>query len=553
MQRLREVCLAWLMPLAAGLLAALAFPPVEWRALVWIAWGPLLVSLRTATPTQAFRRGLLAGLAYWLSTMAWLLTLAKTGCDGATATGAWLGVSLYAAAYVAVFAMFAARILSSTRGLLWRLAPLWIACGWTALEFARMTLATGFPWNPLGGALFRDLGLIQIARFGGVYAVGWLIIFVNTGIAIYVLSWRAHRAKLAFRYGLPAVLLGLVLLARCYGACVAVHLGRAEAKASGTLRVVAIDPGIPQVKKWSEDALQENVATLLLQAGMAAKLEPDLTVFPETTLPGIPGLDPETDQLILDCARVLKGSAIMGAVEGEWVDEGARYYNSALLLDSSGVVVDRYRKQHLVPFGEYVPLEDKIPLVRKLVPLGFFSCVPGGESRVFTAGRASGMAVLICFEDAFPYLSRNAARAGAKRLVFITNDAWYPDTAAALQHVSHAVFRCVETGLWAIRSGNMGGTGFINPVGRMDLLDEQGRQSGFRSQELALTGPLHPTAYTRWGDLLWAWPCVILTCLACVLGGARATIRPLTTKETDHGNEPGHVGTADGRATHEGR
>lgn len=294
-----------------------------------------------------------------------------------------------------------------------------------------------------------------------------------------------------------------------------------------TIRVATLDPGLTQSKKWSEDAASENIIRMTELGSEVTNDHPTLVVLPETTVPGVPGYDPATDAFLNVFPGMVNAVTVVGAVELEVSASGEdQYFNSALLLNREGQVVDRYRKTHLVPFGEYIPLIDQIPLMKYVMPVGFFSCVPGHGVRVFHDPGAEGLAPLICFEDTIPELSRDAVNKGASCLIFITNDAWYPGTSASLQHLSHCMFRCVETGRWGIRSGNMGATGFVSPQGRLDILDEAGATIGYRVRDVPLISrngvglssghSAATTAYVRYGDICWAWPCVLVSCVSCI-------------------------------------
>jgi apolipoprotein N-acyltransferase len=162
-------------------------------------------------------------------------------------------------------------------------------------------------------------------------------------------------------------------------------------------------------------------------------------------------------------------SAIARAVRipllvGTPVGEGDKIFNAALLIDPEGNILQEYRKVHLVPFGEYVPLGPVFSWLRKFVLMGDFS--PGHEFTVFRPSSIAPFSVLICFEDLFPYLSRRFIREGARWLIVITNDAWFGRSAASLQHLQASVFRAIEGRVWVVRAANTGWSGFIDPAGR---------------------------------------------------------------------------------------
>jgi apolipoprotein N-acyltransferase len=161
-----------------------------------------------------------------------------------------------------------------------------------------------------------------------------------------------------------------------------------------------------------------------------------------------------------------------------------------------------------------------VPLLGRLAPLGF-SCTPGATSTVFRLDEPAGAAFssLICFEDTVAPLARRSVLNGARLLVNQTNDAWFDGTAAAVQHMSHGVFRCIENRVPAVRCANTGVTCFIDPLGRVARL-EQGADALYAQKSDQVVLPpraMALTPYTRYGDLLLALPCAGLTGLVFVL------------------------------------
>ena len=190
----------WAGAVASGLLMAASLPPLEWSGAVWLALTPLLICLRYAAPGQGWRLGLASGLAFWLASIHWLTHVTVLG---------WIGLSLYCAAYMAVFAAlvggwFRLRGCASSlaNALLMAMAPL----VWAGLEYLRSILFTGFPWNPLGSALYQNLALIQMASWGGVYAVSALIVLMNTAAALVILRYAQMRGRWAWHSHVELIL-----------------------------------------------------------------------------------------------------------------------------------------------------------------------------------------------------------------------------------------------------------------------------------------------------------------------------------------------------------
>jgi apolipoprotein N-acyltransferase len=182
------------------------------------------------------------------------------------------------------------------------------------------------------------------------------------------------------------------------------------------------------------------------------------------------------------------------------------------LFGPDGRVVDRYDKQHLVPFGEYLPLDRFIPPLRRFAPLGY-SCTPGRKATVFRLpGSGAPLSSLICFEDIVAPLSRAFVRGGARLLVNQTNDGWFDRTAQPVQHLGHSVLRAVENRVPVVRAANSGVTCWIDARGRVHEPTVNSARVAPEPQTRVWTIVLPPedrplTAYTRWGDWTLALPC----------------------------------------------
>jgi apolipoprotein N-acyltransferase len=206
---------------------------------------------------------------------------------------------------------------------------------------------------------------------------------------------------------------------------------------------------------------------------------------------------------VADLARKAGVPLLVGAVSRQ----GGKDYNGAFLFSKEGVIVGQYLKQHLVPFGEYVPWRGVLgKMVNVLNALGGFE---GGREASVLPGPAP-LGVSICFEGIFPGLVRRFPLNGAEILANITNDGWYRHTAAPEQHLASNVLRAVENRRWLVRAANTGISAIIDPKGRLS------ERSGLL-EEAVLRGMVTPirdlTLYSRFGGW-FAW-----LCLLSALGG----------------------------------
>ena len=451
-----------------ALLLILAFPPFDQGWIAWIALIPWLFELERSGPRRAFLLSYLAGFLFFLGTVWWV--------GHVTIPGAAVLIA-YLALFFAAWGWLSNRVFKTGGAFL---SLLLLPASWVALEYARSHLLTGLGWNLLAHTQWNWIPIIQIASFTGVWGVSFLIVLINVGL------WRAVQSRSLRPIGLPALCLGLVW---CLG-----YFGQPVTSLEEKLRVALLQGNIPQGEKWDE-AFQESIWKRYEQlTAQAAARQPDLIVWPETAVPGYLEELLIEDRLKEICAAA--GTPMLVGVPTEDFKTGLPY-NSAVLLTPAGEELGRYSKIHLVPFGEFMPIQPVFGWLKKFYPIADFS--PGSRFTVFRT--RPPVSVLVCFEDLFPELTRRFVKEGAGWLLVITNDAWFGRSAASLQHLQASVFRAVENRVWIGRSANNGWTGFVDPTDRR--LPPPGQiprfKAGVATADLWVS-PWPPTLYTRWGD-----------------------------------------------------
>ncbi|MDD5201291.1 MAG: apolipoprotein N-acyltransferase [Terrimicrobiaceae bacterium] len=505
----------WLLAALSGALLALAFPPFGHAGFAWFALTPLVAALwfspRTGRwrPLRLFGLGYVAGLVFFWMSLFWVTEVTRLG---------WFIFAFYLALFPALWALFTgitcrprdssepSEWLSSSNNL--RLAARG-AAAWAGIEWMRGTLFTGFGWNALAVALWRNTAIIQIADVTGVAGLSFLIVLVNLTLVLTVkrLLLEAGRVKLRPHFDFTLTM-GLVAVAFGYGVY-RVNLPRANV---APLRVAAVQANIPQDAKWNPAFERHIIETYRRLSENAAAFRPDLIIWPEAATPR-PLLDDE--EMLREATNVLaktQGDFLLGTIR--YFLGGA--FNAAVLLDQKGGA-QVYHKIHLVPFGEYVPLRHTFPLfawiVGNEVPDDFDA---GTEPVVMTLHKMPfRIAPLICFEDTLGDLARRFAQDGAELLVTLTNDGWFRRSAESRQHLANAVFRCAETKLPLVRVANTGVTCFIDGHGDVrQTLDADGSTfvEGILLGEVPIAVRPPKTFYTRYGDLF-----AMLCCIGALL------------------------------------
>ena len=232
--------------------------------------------------------------------------------------------------------------------------------------------------------------------------------------------------------------------------------------------------------------------------------------------------DPKFRQWIATIAQSTNSSVIVGSLGTSEIRDKQGHpqlLDSALVVDPQGRMVGEYDKIHLVPFGEYVPFESLLFFASKLTrEVGDFS--RGTERKVFNVS-GTRVGAFICYESIFPDEVREFGANGAQVYVNIVDDLWFGNTGAPFQHLAMARMRAIENHRWLLFSTNSGVTASIDPLGRIV-------KAVPRDVRTALLAPFSPlsetTFYTRHGDL-FAWICVVISCLALIVPRIKINVR----------------------------
>lgn len=488
-------------PTASDLLAAafsvillvLSFPDFGLWPIAWVALVPLLIVVsRRPSSARAFILGWIVGTGFFYLSCHWLTySMIRYGH-----LPAWVAYPLLlpGALVVGLFpAAFALVLAQAVRH--WSYKALFAApFVWIALEWARLGV-TGQLWNALGYSQAFHPSMIQTARWGGVYAVSFLILAVNAAVAFAILNRRTRPIAIS------AGVIGSVLL-MIYVSTITASDSNAN---SPSLYVVAIQPNVPMESVSLSEA---DELTSMHFAESARALDqlpldhPRLVVWPESPMTFTHGADPNLQKLVAEFTTQHHTSLLFNSQEAA---PNGGLYNSAILINDEGRKIAQYDKIRLMPFGEYVPLPQWLPgasLIRGIV--GDFT--PGDQYTLMRVGSMNA-GVFICIEAAYPSVARNFANEGAQVLINISNDGYLGPTAVMRQHLSNAIFRAVENSLPLLRVTNTGITGYVTRSG--ELRDETpGFQRATRIWKLDRFES-QKTFYTRYPNALLMLSAVI--------------------------------------------
>ncbi|MFI5606680.1 apolipoprotein N-acyltransferase [Amycolatopsis sp. NPDC051903] len=516
----RRFSRAWLLRVvaagAAGYLYYLSFAP---RPLWWlapIAFAGLALVLRGRSLRGAFGYGFVYGAAFFLALLIWL----QDFLGRAFGPWPWLGLSLTLSLYFGLGALLI-RVVSRLP-----LAPLWGALVFVALETPRAWFPLGgFPWGRV--AFSQPEGAyLSLASVGGAPLVGLAVVLSGFGLAALAARlwqerrWRDRRLIAPLVCTLLPVVAGLALWPTI-----------GTAAQDGSLTVATVQGNAPDVGialEGERDVLRRNhlaeSAKLLaqIQAGQIPK--PDLLVWPETAT-AVEGDDPALDQMV----NAYGVPAIIGALYR--LPDGTAQ-NSAIVWDPRTGQGQRYAKQDLVPFGEYVPARDIARLVTPFVD-DTADMRPGDGSNAALSVAGTKVGVFICYETAFDGPARDATDEGGELLVVPTNNAWYGPGEMSYQQLAMSRLRAVEHGRAVVVSATSGVSAIVAPDGTIT-----GSTSLFTADALVERVPLR--TQTTLSDRLGAWTEYGLLALA-IAGVAGGFVLRFRTRRARAGTTAGEA------------
>lgn len=497
----RRRCVA----LVTGGIAALAMPQLDifaalalsLPAAVWLIDGAGLHGKypRLATLRSAAGAGWWFGFGYHLAGLWWLGAAFLVNGD----EFAWalpLGVLVLPAGLAVFFALaFAlARLLWSEGP--WRI----VTFAWTlaAVEWLRGHILTGFPWNAPGMALGSNLVLSQSASLVGLYGLTFIAVAIFASPA--TLATEATRQA---RWAPPGLALLVLFGLAAFGFW---RLGAGPAGMVPGVRLRIMQPNLPPDQKFIPANREQIVSRYLALSDKATSPErssvTDVThlFWPESAFPFILTREPAMLSRIAALLRD-KTTLITGAIRAQEQLPGelnARFFNSIYVIGKGGTVLAFADKVHLVPFGEYLPLQswfDRLGLRQFVrVPGGF---TPGVERMSLEIPGLPDAAPLICYEAVFAgeVVPKDGRPVGL--MVNVTNDAWFGLTSGPYQHFAQARLRSVEQGLPLVRAANSGISAVIDPFGRVVASLPLGVEAVLDAD---LPRPIAPPLYARFGD-----------------------------------------------------
>ena len=513
-----------LLAATTGILLPYCFPRYDLGLLAWVALIPLHIALDgLSRRRQAFWLGWLAGIICSTGIMSWVVTAMHT--YGKVPLVFSYGIMLLLTAYLGLYVGIYSAGVVWFRMLMPRYGLFAAPCLWVTLELLRTYVLSGLPWSLLGYSQYRQLDVIQIADHLGVYGVSFLIVMTNVALAeLYLWLMPLFRGFRPARLPWELVTTAAMLMGLSWAYSTSLIASEGMERSKATLQVGVVQPNIDQAIKWDQAFREETFRRYDRLTGSFGN-GVDLIVWPEAATPFIYEREPVYQLQLVALANRASAPLLFGSPAVRFdADRKPFLLNSAYLLSPDGQLLGRYDKQHLVPFGEYIPFKSSLLFfLEKMVEgIGDFQAGPGPTILSFQLKESGGSAparrvkfgIVICYEVIFPDLVRRIAHSGGEFLVTITNDAWFGDSSAPAQHFSMVVFRSVENHLAFARAANTGISGFIDPFGRIIAASPI-----FTETALQAEIPVRQTKtfYSRHGDV-FAYGCMLISLLFCLYG-----------------------------------
>ncbi len=496
--------------LVSAALYTLAYPPIDQRPAALVAVAPFLLALRAASAYEAIALAVVwslatmsVGITEWLvpAVVVYYQQSILTGVTllvGTTLVGATLEYGAFALCY---------RRLSE------RFAPyanvLLTAAAWAAAELCRTRIGFGNPWGLFGYALVETGTdpsvwgtMTQIADLGGVYAVSFVLVAFNAGLAEIIVALRGRDTRNAGRMLLTcgAIVAGVL----AYGG---LRVREIAERRVDPVPVSIIQGNLDLGSQWREEMYGANLAEYLeLTHRAVVESTPRVVFWPENAMTFFVDREPQYRKIVGATIGRLDVELVAGAPRFEG-DGDYRYFNSVFLLRPDGDIVASYDKQRLLPFGEYFPfgmidlLKRSFGRVREMTP---------GSASTPLPSRAGALGSIVCNEAMYPEDAVARVRDGAEVLVNLSNDSYVPGVEFAENQLRIATLRAIEQRRSLVRASTSGPSAIVDPTGRVVT-----RSAPHTAAVLA--GSVLPsrelTLYARTGDA-FAWSCLLVSVFA---------------------------------------
>ena len=470
----------------SGILFGLSFQTFNFFVLAWFAFIPLLFCIQKNNLKYSILYGFITGITYSLIAFNWMFLFLLKNTNSfidsfIVSIIVWTGLTLFFMAWVI--------ILSLTKEKNNLLFIILAASVWTVLEYIRNYYFGSFPINLLGYSQSSFIQIIQFADIFGVYGISFIIILIN----LLLFYWLFRGKK---RYLLSAIFIVCLLL--LYGFTRINQISKIDDE--NEIKIGVVQPNIKQKykskKQYTRKTLKELERTGIFFEGKFL----DILLYPETILPQYLNKSEDVRSFVNRTTQLAKYVLI-----GNLDEENYKIYNSIFIVSKNGEIIDKYKKRHLILFGEYIPFQGFLErLFSKFISDN--NLTQEIELKVFKLDKYT-LGINICSENYYPYLSRELVLKGATLLTTHSNDAWCDGLSYPYQHFIMNIFRAIENRKYLIVAANTGISGVISPTGK--VIKQTKNQEQICFEEFVYTNN-YITIYDRIGDI-FVYLCMLYT------------------------------------------
>lgn len=480
----------YLLAIVFGACASLAFAPFHFFIAAVVSVSVLYCLLEDEdSAKKIFWIGFFYGFGHFLSGVYWIAISLLVDAT----RFAWL-IPFALTLIPAVLALYIAFFALTYKSLVKRLAlhqeyqkMLLFAICWMIFEILRSNLFTGFPWNLMGYVWMFDVALAQSAKIFGIYGLSFFAMIICLFPVLFFDAYgRKHLSEISFLDWVFAVLLIAAFSANAFFG--REYVDKTTIMQDRTTKIRLVQGNIAQEMKWGEEQKYKNLLKHIDLTNAEPLDDIAAVLWSETAV----SYAVENDSTLirkLNQATPPNGVLITGGLRIQRNPEDLQVWNSIFTI-GNGVIQDSYDKHHLVPFGEYVPLQKYIPIISKITD-GSIGFSKGSGPQTLSAGDNFLFSPLICYEVLFSDKILNK-ELRPDLLVNVTNDAWFGESSGPYQHLDMARMRSIEYGIPMARVANTGVTAYIDPMGRVVKQIKLNQEGIF---DVFLLKKLDPTIY----------------------------------------------------------
>jgi apolipoprotein N-acyltransferase len=443
----------------SGLLLVGAYPSLDWGWLAWVGLVPLLATFPHRRLRDAVVVGLVFGLIYCGGVSSWVAVFAGHIIGRSLGIVVWLIATITQTATPLAVTLGAYALTRHPSRWAWRLG---VPAVWTLGEWLRQFGPFGTGWGDLAYTQHAALTILQTTKLAGVFGLSFLIVLVNVAlcelfICFVAIQQRRPSPSPAFPFAVGLVVIAALLYGRVTIATE--HL-------RPNFIAAALQANVDENVHWSPAYSAQTMAAFGQEAQQASSQGASLVVWPETAFPGYLASDPVLRSQAQMMAIQNHEAMLVGSVDYDF--QRRQNFNALFLVKADGTLSGSYRKQQLVPFGEYVPFRRWMPFLTRL-HLTFRDMEPGGPNQtLMDDGPPVGkIGVAICYESSNGEIMRRQVARGANLLVVSTDDTWFGRTAAPAQHADIAAIRAAENDRYLVRSAATGISEIFTPTGQV--------------------------------------------------------------------------------------